>query len=192
MTWLLTGPFLLLLVSLVALLPYASLRLAMQNSRRPDGERSTHRTQREHHHLSVFLRRGVLTPFLVLVAFSGAAFVLHHYLVPDMTLSELFGEYHPEVALHAPDLKAWGEAIEANRRDQAYREWQQAQGLAPAPAPSLATVMVEHWTLLHPVILLLPLAYLTWFFRRRYFAAARDYHRGVVRRSKRYALRAAS
>ena len=89
------------------------------------------------------------------------------------------------------DLEAWNEAIEANRRDRAYATWQQAQGLIPVTAAPLPEVLVEHWPL-HLVFLVLPLAFLTWFFRRRYVDAARAYHRGVVRRSKRYALRVAA
>lgn len=191
MTWLLVGPILLLLASVAALLPYASFRLAARNSLRPEGGRSPRRTRRELHHLAPFLRDAVLAPLLVVVALQGAAFVTHYYVIPDTTLSDLFGEHHPEVSLHAPDLEAWDEAIEADHRDRAYETWRQAQGLAPRTSPSLGEVMAEHWPM-HLVFVLLPLAYLAWFFRRRYFAEARRYHRGVVQRARRYALRGTS
>ncbi len=187
MTWLLAGPILLLLAMLAVLLPYPTLRLAARNSQRAEGVRSTRRTRRELHHATPFLRDAVLVPVVVIVLLQGASFVIHGYVVPDTTLSELFGEYHPEVSLHAPDLEAWNEAIEATHRDRDYEAWRQAQGLAPQTPTSIDEVLVEHWPL-HLVFVLLPLVYLAWFFSRRYFALARSYHRGVAQRAKRYAL----
>lgn len=190
MTWLFAGPLLIFLLGIAALLPYASLAAAARNTRRSSGRRSTRRTHRELHHVTTFLRDAALVPLVVLFLLQGTLFTVHTYVVPDdTTLSELFGEYHPEVSLHAPDLEAWNDAIEANRRDRAYVHWQQQQGLIPASVLPPSEVLIEHWPL-HLVFLVLPLAYLTWFFRRRYIAAARTYHRGVAQRQKRYALRA--
>lgn len=196
MTWLFAGPLLVLLLGIAALLPYASLSTAARNTRRPSGRRSARRsarrTRRELHHAAAFLRDAALVPLVVLLLLQGTLFAVHHYVVPDdTTLSELFGEYHPEVSLHAPDLEAWNDTIEANRRDLAYAEWQQRQGLIPASVVPPSEVLMEHWPL-HIVFLVLPLGYLTWFFRRRYVAAARSYHRGVAQRQKQYALRAAA
>lgn len=192
MTWLFAGPILVLLVGIVALLPYASLSAAARNTRRSSGQRSARRTRRELHHAATFLRNAALVPLAILLLMQGGLFAVHHYVIPDdTTLSDLFGEYHPEVALHAPDLEAWDEAIEANRRDRAYATWQQAQGLIPVTAIPPSEVLMEHWPL-HVVFLVLPLVFLTWFFQRRYVAAARAYHRGVVQRSARHALRIAA
>jgi hypothetical protein len=189
MLWLVAGPVLVFLLSLAVLLPYASLRTAVRNTRRADGHRSRQRTQRELHHLRRFLRSAALVPLLVLILLQSGLYLVHTYVVPDTTLSELFGEYHPETSLHAPDLEAWNEAIDADRRDRDYEAWREAQGLAPASTTPMAEVLVEHWPL-HLAFLILPLAYFVWFVRRRYLPAARTYHRGVTRREKRYALRA--
>ena len=192
MTWLFAGPLLVFLLGIAALLPYPSLATAARNTRRSNGRRSTRRTRRELHHVTTFLRDAALVPLVALLLLQGTLFAVHHYAVPDdTTLSELFGEYHPEVSLHAPDLEAWNDAIEANQRDLAYADWQQRQGLIPASVVPPSEVLMEHWPL-HIVFLVLPLAYLTWFFRRRYVAAARTYHRGVVQRQKQYALRVAA
>ena len=192
MMWLFAGPILMLLLGIAALLPYASFQAASRNARRPDGGWSPRRTRREAHHAVTFLRDAALVPFVMLVLMQGSMFAVHHYVVPDdTTLNDLFGEYHPEVALHAPDLEAWNEAIEANRRDRAYATWQQAQGLIPVTATPLSEVLAEHWPL-HVAFIAFSLAFLTWFFRRRYVDAARSYHRGVVQRSKQYALRVAA
>lgn len=191
MTWLFAGPILVLLLGIAALLPYASLQTAARNTRRSGGQRSARRARRELHHAATFLRDAALVPLVILVLMQGSLFAVHTYLVPDdTTLSDLFGEYHPEVSLHAPDLEAWHEAIEANRRDRAYAAWQQAQGLIPVTAVPVTEVLAEHWPL-HLVFLALPLAFLTWFFRRRYVDAAQAYHRGVVQRSKRHDLHVA-
>jgi len=189
MLWLVAGPVLVFLLSLAVLLPYASLRTAVRNTHREEGQRSRQRTQRELHHLRRFLRTAVLTPLVVLGALQGGLYLVHAYVIPDTTLSDLFGEYHPETSLHAPDLDAWNEAIDADRRDRDYQAWLEAQDLAPKSTSPLAEVLVEHWPL-HLAFLILPLAYLLWFARRRYLPAARAYHRGVTRRQKRYALRA--
>lgn len=189
MTWLLAGPVLVFLLGLAALLPYASFRTAARNTRREDGQRSEQRTHRELHHLKTFLRTAVLVPLGVLVGVQGGFYLIHAYVIPDTTLSELFGEYHPETSLHAPDLEAWSEAIDADRRDRDYEAWLQAQGLAPASNSPFTEVLVEHWPL-HLAFLILPLVYAVWFVRQRYLPAARTYHRGVTQRASRYALRA--
>jgi hypothetical protein len=131
----------------------------------------------------------VLVPLVVLVGLQSGLYLVHAYVIPDTTLSELFGEYHPETSLHAPDLEAWNEAIEADRRDREYQAWREAQGLAPASTTPITEVFLEHWPL-HLAFVILPLAYAVWFIRRRYLPAARAYHRGVKRRATRYALRA--
>jgi hypothetical protein len=188
MTWLLAGPALALFLGLIALLPYGSLLTAARNTRRSNGRRSTRRTRRELHHVATFLRDAALVPLVLLVLMQGALFAVHTYVVPDnTTLSEIFGEYHPEVSLHAPDLEAWDEAIRADQRDRAYVAWQQAQGMIPSTPTAVSDLLVEHWPL-HLIFFALPFAFLTWFFRRRYFALARAYHLGVAQRSKRYAL----
>lgn len=189
MIWLVAGPVLVLLLGLAVLLPYASLQTAARNTRRGDGERSRQRTQRELHHLKRFLRAVLLVPLVVLVVLQGGLYLVHAYVVPDTTLSELFGEYHPETSLHAPDLDAWNEAIDADRRDREYEAWREAQGLASKSTSPLTEVLVEHWPI-HLAFLILPLAYFVWFVRQRYLPAARAYHHGVTRRQKRYALRA--
>ena len=189
MIWLVAGPVLVFLLGLAALLPYASFRTAARNTHREDGQRSRQRTQRELHHLRTFLRTAVLVPLVALAALQGGLYLVHAYVIPDTTLSELFGEYHPETSLHAPDLDAWNEAIDADRRDRDYEAWREAQGLASKSTSPLAEVLVEHWPI-HLAFLILPLAYFVWFVRRRYLPAARTYHHGVTRRQKRYALRA--
>lgn len=189
MLWLVAGPVLLFLLGLAVSLPYASLQTAARNPLREDGQRSSRRTERELYHLKTFLRAAVLVPLLVLVGLQGGLYLVHTHVIPDTTLSDLFGEYHPETSLHAPDLEAWNEAIEADRRDRDYQAWLEAQGLAPKSRSPLVEVFVEHWPL-HLAFVILPLVYLVWFARRRYFPAARTYHRGVTQRANRYAIRA--
>ena len=190
MFFLLLGPIGLTVLLLAAFLPYRSFRVAARNGK-VGNERSSRRTRREMRHAKRFLRSAVLVPLLIVVLIQGALFCLHFYLVPDTTLSDLFGAYHPEVALHAPDLEAWDEAIEAKRRDQAYREWQQAEGLLPESHPTIVATLIEHWPI-HLVIPLFPLAFLAWFMTRHFFNMSQRYHHGVVRRSKRYALHGAA
>lgn len=190
MTWLLASPFLVFLLCLALALPYASFRKASRNTAGADGQPSRFRTEREKHHLTTFLRTVVLVPLVVLALIQGGLFAVHHYVLPeDTTLSELFGEFHPETSLHAPDLEAWNEAIDASRRDEAFLAWQEAQGLAPGSArATLSEVLLDHWPN-HIAFLLVALAYLIWFARRRYIPAARTYHRGVTRRARRYEVR---
>jgi hypothetical protein len=187
MTWLLAGPILVFLLGIAALLPYASLQTAARNTRRSGGQRSRRRTRRELRYLGSFLRNGVLVPLLALVLMQGGLFFVHTTVIPDNTvLSEIFGEYHPETSLHAPDLDAWNEAIEADRRERALRASQQMQGLLPPPPPPpISEVLLEHWPI-HLAFLFLPMAYVVWFFRRRYVALAQAYHHGVARRHKGY------
>ena len=190
MTWILAAPLLFFLLGLALVLPYASFRKAARNTSDADGRPSRFRTEREKHHLSTFLRTAAFVPLVVLTLIQGGLFVVHHYVVPeDTTLSELFGEFHPETSLHAPDLEAWNEAIEANQRDEAFLAWQQAQGLAPnAEGATLTELLLDHWPL-HIAFPLVALAYLVWFVRSRYLPAARTYHRGVTRRARRYEVR---
>lgn len=186
MTWLLVGPILVFLLGIAALLPYASLQTAARNTRRSGGQRSRRRMRRELRYLGSFLRDGALVPLVVLVLLQGGLLFVHTTVIPDNTiLSEIFGEYHPETSLHAPDLDAWNDAIAADRRERELRASQQAQGLLPVPAVPISEVLVEHWPV-HLVFLVLPLAYIVWFFRRRYLTLTQAYHHGVVRRHKEY------
>jgi hypothetical protein len=192
MEWLSVGSVLALILGIAALLPYGSLRKAAANARRPNGRRSPRRIRRELHHAAVFFRSAALVPLVALLLLQGALFAVHAYVVPDATtLSDLFGTYHPEVSLHAPDLEAWDEAIRADQRDRAYDAWKHEQGLASVAPPAVSEFLLEHWPL-HVVFSVLPLAFLTWFFRGPYLIAARAYHLGVVQRSKQYALHLAT
>ena len=189
-TLLLLGPVCLLLVILVAFLPYGSFRLASRNGM-VGSERSGRRTRREVRHGRRFLRNAVFLPLLLVVLIQGTLFGLHYFIVPDTTLSDIFGENHPDVALNAPDLESWNEAIERSRKSRDYEAWQRAEGIARQSTPSIGAVMVEHWPL-HLVFVMLPLAFIAWFMAQHFFAMSRHYHFDVARRAKRYALHSAA
>ena len=184
MPLLLLGPICLLVVLLVAFLPYGTFRLAARNGK-VGNERSRRRTRREVRHLKRFLRNAVLLPLLIVVMIQGTLVALHYFIVPDTTMSDIFGEYHPDVTLNAPDLESWKTAMVRSRKAREVEAQLSTGGLANKT--SLAATLVEHWPL-HIVIPLLPLAFLAWFMRRHFFAMSQRYHYEVTRRAKRYAL----
>ena len=187
---LLLGPLCLTVVLLAAFLPYGSFRLAARNGK-VGSTRSGRRTRREARHLRRFLRNAVLLPILIIVLIQGALFTLHYFIVPDTTMNDIFGEYHPEVSLNAPDLESWKTAMERSRRAREVEAELRSGGLTNQSKISLAATMVEHWPL-HVILPLLPLAFLAWFLSRHFFAMSQHYHYDVARRAKRYALHTAA
>lgn len=185
MTWLLALPFLLLAVGAAARWPYDAFRLAVRNAHRGDGARSSARTQREVRHASRLLWLTLLAPLLLMLVAGGLMRVFHLHAMPDSPLYSLFGENHPEVSLHALDLEAWEEAIEASNRDEAYRAWRVAQGLDPTPETSLKQVLLAHWPV-HLIFLLVLYAFVPWYLLRITPRAVRSYQEGVTVRSRQY------
>jgi len=185
MVWLFLLPFLLLLGGAALRLPYDALRLGLRNAHRGDGVRSQSRTRREVRHASRLLWRTVGAPLLVMLLAAGAMRAIHLYAMPDESLAQIFGDYHPETSLHAPDLEAWQEAIEATRREKAYQAWREAQGLAPPSSAPLGAQIAQHWPL-HPTYLLLLFAFAAWYVLRVAPRAAAAYRAGVIARSRDY------
>lgn len=185
MVWLFLLPFLLLLGGVALRLPYDALRLGLRNAHRGDGVRSRSRMRREVRHAARLLWRVAGAPLLVLILAGGVMRAIHLYAMPDESLAQIFGDYHPETSLHAPDLEAWQEAIEATRREKAYQAWREAQGLVPKTEPTLGAQFVQHWPL-HLVYLLLLLAFAAWYVLRVAPRAAAAYRAGVVARSMDY------
>lgn len=188
MFWLFALPFLLLVVGAAIRLPYDMLAHARRNTRRADGSRSERRTRREAAHAAGLLWRAVGLPLVVMLAAAGGMRAVHLWVMPDVSVAPIFGDYHPETSLHAPDLEAWEEAIEATRRERAYRAWREAQGLdAPAP-PSLRDQLAEHWPL-HAVFPLLLLAFALWYVLRVLPDTVAAYRAGVLSRGTEYLRR---
>ena len=190
MLLLLLGPVVLATLILTAFLPYESFRVAARNGK-VGTERSGRRTRRESRHLKRFLRNAVVLPVLMVVIIQSALFTLHYFVVPDTTLSDIFGEYHPDVALNAPDLEAWNEAIERTQRARDFEARERAEGYMRPAKTSLGATMIEHWPL-HLIFLILPLAFLTWFFQGHFLTLSQRYRAEVARRNKRYALHTAA
>lgn len=185
MIWLFALPFLLVLAGAALRLPYDALRVARRNALRSDGTRSQSRNRREARHAARLLWRLAGAPLLILLVAAGGMRVFHLYAMPDESLARIFGEYHPEESLHAPDLEAWQEAIEATRREKATRAWREAQGLDPATTPTFGEQMAEHWPV-HLVFLLLLLAFTAWYVLFVAPRAAETYRTSVLTRSKEY------
>lgn len=188
MIWLFTLPFLLLVVVVALRLPYGAFRIARRNAYRGTGERSEGRTQREMRRLGALLWRTLGAPLLILLALGGGMRAFHLYAMPEDSLARIFGEYHPEESLHAPDLEAWEEALEAAQRERAYEAWQQAQGLAPRTERSLGDQFAEHWPV-HLVFLLLLFAFVLWYVLWVVPSVVTAYRDGVLTRSKQYVHR---
>ncbi len=185
MAWLFLLPFLLLLGGVALRLPYDAFRLGLRNAHRGDGVRSRSRTRREVRHAERLLWRTAGAPLLVMVLAAGAMAGIHFYAMPDESLAQIFGDYHPETSLHAPDLEAWQEAIEATRREKAFQAWREAQGLAPPTTTSLSAQLARHWPL-HPIYLILLFAFAAWTVLGVAPRAAAAYRTGVIARSKDY------
>ncbi|MEM1043815.1 MAG: hypothetical protein AAGI91_14455 [Bacteroidota bacterium] len=181
------APVLLFLLALPVLLPYRSFRLALHNSRRPDGSRSPSRARREARHAVRFVRTYIVFPILAFAALGLCLFLFHRYVVPDTTLHHLFGNNHPETSLHAPDLEAWYEAIDEARRESRDLVRQESPWV---PKQRLREIILTHWPL-HLIFMTVPPALLVWFLVRHYYRAARAYHLGVTKRHERYRLRGA-
>lgn len=185
MLWLFTLPFLLLLLGAALRLPFDALRLARRNARRADGSHSRSRSRREGRHAARLLWRVAGAPLLVMLLAAGGMRAFHLYAMPDESLARIFGEYHPEASLHAPDLEAWEEALEATRREKAHRAWREAQGLDPKTEPTLGAQLAEHWPV-HLVFLLLLLGFAGWYVLYAAPRAASAYRAEVLARSKDY------
>lgn len=188
MTWLFALPFLLFVAGTALRLPYDALRMAVRNAHRGDGARSPVRTQREVRHAQRLLWRTLLAPLLLMVVAGLLMRGFHLNVMPDSPLSDLFGDHHPEVSLHALDFEAWEDAIEARRRDEAYQAWREAQGLAPATSTSWEQALAEHWPV-HLIFLTALYAFIPWYLLRVTPRATRRYREGVTARSKRYLRR---
>lgn len=185
MAWLFALPLLLLLVGTALCMPYDAFRVAVRNTHRGDGARSPSRTQREVRHAQRLLWRTLLAPLLLMLVAGLLMRGFHLYVMPDSPLGALFGEYHPEVSLHAPDLDAWEEAIEASRRDEAHQAWREAQGLSPTTATSWKQALTEHWPV-HFLFLVALYAFVPWYLLRTTPRATKRYREGVAARSRRY------
>lgn len=188
MLWLYALPFLLLLGGAALRLPYDALAHARRNTLRADGSRSERRTRREASHALGLLWRAAGVPLAVMLVAAGGMRAVHLWVMPDVSLAPIFGDYHPETSLHAPDLEAWEEAIEATRRERAFRAWREAQGLDAPTTPSLGEQMAEHWPL-HAVFPLLLLAFALWYVLRVVPGAADAYRAGVLGRGTEYLRR---
>ncbi len=185
MIWLFTIPFLLVVASAVLHLPYDALRMAARNAHRGDGARSPARTRRELRHGSKLAWRVLGAPLFVLVLATGGMRVFHLYAMPDSTLADLFGDNHPEVALNAPDLEAWADAIDENGRMEDYERWRQAQGFDPLVKPTLYQQLAEHWPI-HLVFLLLAGVFALWYAFRITPRTATSYRDGTFARAREY------
>lgn len=188
MTWLAILPILVVLASAAYHLPYDALRIAARNTKRGNGARSEARTRREHRHGKRFAWRAFGAPMLVLVLATGGMRLFHHFGMPDSTLSELFGDQHPEVSLHAPDLEAWADAIERNGEYEEYEAWRQRQGLDPLVEETLTQRLTTHWPL-HIVFLILSSAFGLWYALRIIPQAAETYRRAALERNLQYVRR---
>ena len=185
MLWLFALPFLLLVAGAAVRLPFDTFSHARRNACRADGSASERRTRREASHAVGLLWRAVGLPLLVMLAAAGGMRAVHLWVMPDVSVAPIFGDYHPETSLHAPDLEAWEEAIEATRRERAHQAWRVAQGLEePADRP-LGEHLAEHWPL-HLVFLLLLTAFAAWYVLRAVPPAVTAYRAGVLSRRTEY------
>ena len=185
MLWLFALPFVVLIGTAVLCVPYGAVRQARRNTRRSGGARSTRRTRREVRHGALFLWRTLGRPSAALLLALSGMLAFHHYGMPDSTLAELFGENHPEVALHSLDIEAWKQAIEARQRDEAYRRWKQAQGLESPDPPSALEQFSQHWPA-HVVFLLLAWGFVLAYAVRVTPRSVAAYRSGVRNRAREY------
>ena len=188
MTWLALLPILAVLASAAYHAPYDALRIAVRNTTRGDGERSDARTRREHRHGRRLAWRALGLPLLILVCATVGMQLFHHFGMPDSTLAELFGDQHPEVSLHAPDLEAWSEAIERSGEYEAYEAWRQRQGYSPLVRKTLVQRLTTHWPL-HVIFLLLSSAFGIWYAVRVIPHAAEAYRKAALERNLQYVRR---
>ena len=188
MTWLAVLPFVLVAASAAVHLPYDALRIAARNTKRGTGERSEARTRREQRHGRRLAWRALGAPLLILALATGGMQVFHHYGMPDSTLSDLFGDQHPDVSLHAPDLEAWAEAIEKNGEFEEYAQWRQRQGHDPRVKRTLAQRLTTHWPL-HVVFLLLAGGFALWYALRIIPRASEAYRKAALERNLQYLRR---
>ena len=174
MYWLIAAPSVLLVIALLGLLPYGGIRQAVRNARVSSSRIDAQRARRELRHLGKFLGWTLLLP-LALLALVQIGLLLHHHLLgPGHLLANVFGEYHPEVALNAPDLEAWAAAYEEARRDGR---------IASGGGVSAATAFWEHWPL-YPAYLLLSATFVLVFLATGYVRRVRAYVAGVRRRGR--------
>lgn len=185
MVWLFSVPLAVLACSVVWRFPQRAAQMALRNTRRGNGVRSQARTRRELRHGGRLAWHALGIPLLVLVLAAGGMRVVHLYIMPDTTLADIYGDQHPELALNAPDLDAWADRIEADRRDQAYQQWRQAQGLDPIAKTSWQHYVSEHWPM-HLAFPILLLVFVAWYALRILPRIASAYGRGVLSRSREY------
>lgn len=185
MIWIVAISLFLFVGAILLCIPYDAFPLALRNTHRGGGERSGARTKRELRHVGRLAWKTLGIPLFVMLLASGAMRAFHLYGMPDNTLAEIYGEYHPEVSLNAPDLEAWADAIEAEHREAAFHAWRQAQGLEAAATPTLQEQLVEHWPI-HPIFVILLWAFAAWYLLRVVPHATALYRRGVALRSREY------
>jgi hypothetical protein len=181
MFWIIAAPSLLALAALVGLMPYRALGRAAANVRRSDGTLSSYRARSEARRFGRFIRSVAVKPMGLLLLVQ-ILLVAHHYsLGPAHWLANTFGEFHPEVALSAPDLDAWR---------QAYNESSQAGASRGGDAHGVSRLvdrLVDHWPL-YPAYLALSFAFVFHFFVYRFGHFANRYIRGTRMNQLAYGL----
>jgi hypothetical protein len=177
MVWIIVAPSLLALLAAAILFPYPAVQAAFRQARHPDARRQRKRFKREVRHALRFAQRAIVPP-LILLGIVQALLLLHYTeLGPGAYLAGLFGDYHPEVSLHSPDLDAWLGAYHDTADPRT--------GTASATPTRVGELFWTHWPL-YPIYLGLSVLLLGVHFTGTFARAERDYVLGVRSRRAAY------
>jgi hypothetical protein len=175
MYWILAAPTLAALLILATLIPYRVVRGAFEAARTRDRRRNGPAVRAERRALGRFMKRAALVPLALLLVIQAGLIIHHEFLGPAHLLANVYGAYHPEVALSAPDLEAWSLAYEARERARA--------SSSTTVLRSIRVAMAEHWPL-YPGYLFLSSLFLLYFYGARYPRLVVRYRRSVRSRNQ--------
>lgn len=161
MYWILAAPSLAALLFVVCLLPYRIIRRALNAARAREGNWRGPAVRTETRAIARFIKRAVLVPLVILFIVQVGLVLHYEFLGPAHLLANVYGTYHPELALSAPDLEAWAHAYEAQQRERA------RSAATQSTLRSIRVALAEHWPL-YPGYLFLSLAFLLYFYVVQY------------------------
>ncbi len=163
-------PTMLAVAVFAAAMPYRSMRAAIRNARAEDGSWKPHRLAAESRSFRRFTVRAHVIPLGVLAVVQFSLVVLLEISGAGSVMADLFGEFHPEVALHARDLdelSLWAQEVYEARSQNA----------------TLRSVLGDRWPL-WPAYLVLTSAGLVVFVRTRLVKLTARYAAGVRSRER--------
>ncbi len=171
----------LVVIGILATLPYRYLGMAFRNCSRLDGTFSRKRARVEFSHLMSFFAELLVIPLMVVGFTVGGLLIVHKTVIPIplvVDIAEMFS-INPETFEQRTESGDLGDV------GLIYEEWTQEQGYSARRNVAVRKFLKDHWLTLS-VILFAILVIYYWFMTQYYVISATKYADALVTRSRRY------